>query len=398
MTEAGAVVAGVLEAESEAAAVQWVRAQGHYPMSAALAPSEGWKALLHKELRWSGKLSQRDLAVATRELAALLQAGLPLDRALSMLAGLGDSAALKKPLEGVLARVRDGSGLADAFAADPAFPKLYVGMVRAGELGGSLDQALRRLADHCARSQAVRDAILSALIYPAILVCTAGLSMLFILLFVLPEFETMFRNAGRQLPLATRIVIGIGHVIGAWWWAMALLAIAGGVALRRALRRPAFRRRWDAVSLRVPVFGDLAGRIEMERFSRTLGTLLGSGVALPAALGMVRGTLSNSVLAAAVGDAQTGLREGDGLADRLARTGAFPPASLDFVRVGEQTGKLDEMLLHQADLYEQAIRHRVERLMALLVPLLTVFLGILVAGLVASMLVAILSVNDLAVR
>lgn len=398
MTEAGAVVAGSIEAESEMAAVQWIRGQGHYPMSTAAEAESGWRSLLHKELKWSRGLSQRDLAVATRELAVLLRAGLPLDRALAMLVGMGDGASLRGPIEGVLARVRDGAGLADAFAADPVFPKLYVAMVRAGETGGNLDEALLRLADYCARTQAVRDSILSALVYPAILVCTAGLSMLFILVFVLPEFETMFRNAGRQLPLATRIVMGFGKFIGAYWWGMAALAVAAAAGLRRALRRPALRRGWDAARLRLPILGDLTGKIELERLSRTLGTLLGNGVALPTALGMVRVTIGNSVIAAAIGDAQIGLREGDGLAERLAGTGVFPASTLDFVRVGEQTGKLDEMLLHQADLYEQTIKHRIERLMAMFVPVLTILLGIMVAALVASMLVAILSVNDLAVR
>ncbi len=398
MTVQGDVIRGVLDAASEAAAIQQLRALGHYPMSASSTEESGWRALMTSELRLRRHLRLRDLAVASRELATLLQAGLPLDGALATLAGLGESAPLRRSIEASLARVKDGAGLADAFAADPAFPRLYVSMVRAGEMGGSLDVTLRHLADYCARAQAVREAVTSALVYPAILVATAGLSMIFILVFVLPEFEAMFRSAGRQLPLATRIVMGIGHFIGRYWWVILTAALALALGAKRALRRPAIRLRWDQACLGLPIIGNLIVKMEMERFSRTLGVLLRNGTALPTALGITRTIIGNSVIGKVVADTQTSLREGEGLADRLARTRVFPTMVLDFIRVGEQTGKLDEMLLHQAELQEQSIKHRIERLMALLVPLLTIFLGMVVAALVASMLVAILSINDLAVR
>ncbi|HUD52755.1 type II secretion system F family protein [Parvibaculum sp.] len=396
LSATGAVVNGTLEAVSERAVIEWLREQGHFPISATEAEAAGWQRWLHADLLPKRGPSTRDLAIATQELATLIHAGLELDRALQILIGLGETRNLAQPLGGALARLKDGASFADALATDPAFPKFYVNMVRAGEMGGNLEATLRRLAEYLARAQAVREAIASALVYPAILLATAGLSIAVILLVVLPQFEPLFQDAGKSLPLATRIVMGLGDVLGATWWILLLAAAAGAVWFRRALERPAFRKQWDILLLRLPLFGDLLIKMETERFSRTLGTLLGNGVTLPVALGITGDTLSNSAIAAAVGETAVGLREGEGLAGRLSRSSFFPPMALDLIRVGEETGRLDEMLLRLADLLENAVKHTIERLLALLVPLLTVFLGMIVAGLIGSMLIAILSVNDLA--
>jgi len=396
MTAGGSVVTGTLEAPSEAAAVQQIRSLGHYPISAANLETAGWRQWLNREIKFSRKPSQRDLAIATQELATLLHAGLELDRALTILLSLGEIERLREPLSAVQQRVRGGSSLADALAAHSAFPKLYVSMVRAGELGGNLEPTLRRLADYLARTAAIREAIGSALVYPLILLCTAGLSICVILIFVLPEFKPLFEEAGKSLPFATRVVMAVGDFLASWWWALLALIAAAAYGFKRALERPEFRRRWDAFKLKLPLLGTLFRKMEIERFARTLGTLLGNGVALPTALGMSAETLSNSILAQAVRQTASGLREGEGLAQRLARTQVFPAVALDFMRVGEETGKLDEMLLRQADLYERSVKHTVDRLLALLVPVLTILLGMMVAGLIASILVAILSINDLA--
>ena len=398
MSQSGTILNGSVEAASQAAAIQHIRGLGHLPISAADATMDGWWAWLNRDILPQRKASQRDLGIITQELATLLHAGLPLERSLEILSGLDDTQDMKKPLVGVLARVRSGASLADALAADVTFPKLYVSMVRAGEMGGNVEATLRRLADYLTKAHAIRESITSALVYPVILLATAGMSIIVILLYVLPQFEPLFRNAGKTLPLATRIVMGMGNFLGLYGWVLALLAIGIAIWLRQNLRRPAFRERWDMLSLKLPLFGGLLTKIQMERFSRTLGALLSNGVALPTALGITKDTLSNSIIAKAVGDTAVSLREGEALADRLGRSKVFPAIALDFVRVGEETGKLDEMLLRQADIYEHAVKHTVERLLALLVPVLTIFLGMIVAGLIASMLIAILSINDLAVR
>ncbi len=398
LTGSGAVVAGSLEAPSREAAVQHLRSLGQLPISTSDAGAAGWRKHLTLGLLPRRRASTRDLALATHELAMLLQAGLPLDRALEVLRGLGETERLRGPLDAALARLRDGAGLADALAAEPRFPRLYVAMVRAGEMGGSLEATLRRLAEYLAKAQAIRDAVTSALVYPAILLTTAGLSITLILAFVIPSFEPLFASAGKSLPSSTRVIMAMGHFLREYWWAMAVAVIAAGLALKRALRRPGFRRRVDAALLRLPLLGGLLAKIEVERFSRTLGTLIGNGVALPAALAITKDTLANSVVAEAVGATAASLREGEGLAERLRRTGVFPAVALDLLRVGEETGRLEDMLLRQADIAEQGVKHTVDRLLALLVPVLTVVLGGVVAGVIAAMLTAILSINDLALQ
>jgi general secretion pathway protein F len=398
MTNAGAVVSGTLDAPSKAAAIQQLRGQGHYPISAEPAnENDGLFAQL-RGLRIGGGISARAMSAATQELAALIAAGLELDRALGILTKLGNIGALRQPFTAIRARVRDGSSLADAMALEPAFPKFYVSMVRAGELGGSLEITLRRMADYLSRTAAIRETVTSALVYPAILLFTAGLSIVVILVFVLPEFEPLFAQAGKTLPLPTRIVMNVGDAVRDYWW-VPLLAGAGlYLWLRQALTKPEFRARWDGMRLNLPIFGKLITAIEVERFSRALGTLLANGVSLSAALNHAKEVLRNKKIADLVGETARKLREGKGLAQHLAQAKVFPPLTLDLIQIGEETGKLDEMLLRQADLDEQAIKQTIDRLLALLVPCLTIVLGVIVAGLISSMLVAILSVNDLALQ
>ena len=398
MTEAGAIVRGTLDAASEDAVVRQLRAQGRYPLSTTPAGTADLRSRLSGLLPSKRAASLRVLALATQELAELLGAGLELDRALGVLAGLKNLRALRESLVSVRGHVRDGAVLADALAQENIFPKFYVGMVRAGELGGALEPALRKLADYLTRTQAIRDSITSALVYPTILLITSGFSIFIILGFVLPEFKPLFAQAGAKLPWPSRMVMGFGDVVRDTWWIGVLVVIGLVFWLRSALRKPAFRRRYDAALLRLPILGNLFAAIEIERFNRMLGTLLANGVELPTALGLAKDVLWNTALSDAVRETAASLREGEGFARRLAQARVFSSATLDLVQIGEETGKLDEMLIRQADLDEQRTRHTIDRLLALLVPALTLLLGIVIAGLIGSMLIAILSVNDLALQ
>lgn len=398
MTGSGAVVRGMLDAPSRDQVVRQLRTRGLVPLDASERGEGGLFGFLARNLRFGARVTMRGLAMATQELSTLLKAGLELDRALGILVGLSDIGALRAPFESVRNRVRDGMSFAEALAADPVFPKFYVSMVRAGEHGGTLDVTLQRLTDYLSRTMAIREQITSALVYPCLLLLTAGGSIIVILVFVLPEFEPLFADAGKSLPMATRMVMGAGHVVRDYGWIFIGLIVAGVVALRRALRTPANRLKWDAFVLKWPVLGKLFAAIEVERLMRTFGTLLSNGVPIPTALNLSKDVLSNTVLAAAVKDAAVSLREGERLAQRLARSKVFPAVTLDLIQIGEESGKLDEMLLRQADLDELRIKHKVDRALALLVPVLTITLGMMVAGLIASMLVAIISVNDLALQ
>jgi general secretion pathway protein F len=398
MTGSGAVVRGVLDAPSRDQVVRQLRTRGLYPLDASERGSGGLLGFFPKGFRRGGRVTLRGLAMATQELSTLLKAGLELDRAIGILANLSDIGALRAPMEAVRNRVRDGMSFAEALAADPVFPKFYVSMVRAGEHGGSLDVTLQRLTDYLSRTMAIREQITSALVYPSLLLLTAGGSIIVILVFVLPEFEPLFADAGKSLPLPTQIVMGAGHAVRNYGWFVILLIVGGVIALRRALKKPVYRLKWDAFVLKWPVLGNLFAAIEVERLMRTFGTLLSNGVPIPTALNLSKDVLSNTVLSNAVRDAAVSLREGERLAQRLARSKVFPPVTLDLIQIGEESGKLDEMLLRQADLDELRIKHKVDRALAMLVPVLTIVLGAVVAGLIASMLVAIISVNDLALQ
>ncbi|MGA7676311.1 MAG: type II secretion system F family protein [Rhizomicrobium sp.] len=395
---AGAIVKGVFEAPSKDILLKQLRSQGLYPLNAAERTARGELSDLFQR-RWPRRaVSPRALAMAIQELAMLLKAGLDLDRALAVLTGLSDIGRLRVPLTQVRDRVRKGASFADAFDADPSFPKFGVSMIRAGEFGGTLSDSLQRLADYLTRTLAVREAIASALVYPALLLLTAGASVTLILVFVLPEFQSLFADAGKSLPLPTRIVMGVGYLLRTYGLAMVVAVAALAVWFRQGLRRPEFRYRVDKLVMRTPVLGPVLVSIEVERLMRTFGMLLASGIPVPSALALSKDVLSNTVLVRALNEAATSLREGERLAQRLARTEIFPAMTIDLIQIGEESGKLDEMLLRQADLDEVRIKHKVDRLLAMLVPLLTIVLGLVVAGLIASLLVAILSVNDLALQ
>ncbi len=394
VTAAGSVTTGLLDATSRADAVAQIRGLGHLPLTTAEAGGGRWRALL-PSLQRRGH-SADSIAFATQELAALLGARLPLDRALAILVELEETRRLREPLTAVLTSVRGGVSLADAFEATGVFSKSYITMVRAGEHSGNLEATLKRLADYLERASAVREAVVSAMIYPIVLLCTAGVSIVFVLMFVLPQFAPLFAEAGKALPLPTRIALDISALLTNYWWLIGILGAGLYLLARRAAAAPEFRRARDRAVLRLPLLGDLVLKTQVERFSRMLGTLLMNGVALPQALLIAGDTLSNGVIADAVRDTAARLKEGEPLAARLRQTGVFPPLALDMIRVGEETGALQDMLLKQAELYEREVRHAVDRLLALMVPLMTVVMGMIVAGLIASILLAILSINDLA--
>lgn len=400
MTASGAIVTGELDAPSEPAAIQEIRNRGHYPIEARHdgggSTTSRWRELLSKDLMPKPRMSARGLVVATQELGHLLRAGLELDRALEILVNLDETKPLRKTFEAILEQVRAGSSFADALSGFAIFPRYYVNIVRAGEQGGDLQGAVEQLGEYLTRSLGVRDAVISALIYPIILLATSGISIIVILVFVLPSFQPLFAESGKALPFATQMVMDTSAFLTNWSWAILLGLLAGVLAFRRALQNSAFKLGWDRFLLRMPLIGALIAKVDVERFSRTLGTLLKNGVTLPQALQITGETLANSVFAGAVKGAATSLKEGDELSRYLRQTGAFPALALDMMRVGENTGQLEVILLRLAEMYEREVRHTIDRLVALMVPVMTIVMGLIVAGLIGSIMVAILSVNELA--
>lgn len=393
----GEMLRDELEAPTPDAAVEQLRDRGLLPLSVNEAKGGLFRGGLGQPLFSKRRaLSRKAIGLFTQQLASLLGAGMPLDRALTILIGVAEDEQSKTLLERVQEKVRGGSALADALEAQGAFSRFYLNMIRAGEAGGALETVLKRLNEFLERSQALRETVTSALIYPTILLTVAALSVIILLTFVVPQFERLFADAGKALPLATQIVIAIGNGFQHYWWAGLLVIGLIVMTVRRQLSQPENRARWDHWLLRLPLIGDLIAKVETARLSRTLGTLLGNGVSLLNALTIVRETLSNQVLAVALGEVAEHAKTGRGLAEPLLETGNFPKLAVQMIRVGEETGQLQEMLIQVADTYDGEVQTAVKRLLTLLEPVLILGLGVVIAAIIMSILVAILSLNELA--
>lgn len=393
----GEVVRDELDAATLDAAITRLRDQGLLPLAVNEAKGGflrgGFGQPLFSKRR---TLSRKAIALLTQQLASLLHAGMPLDRALSILIGVTEDPQLKPVLVRVQEKVRGGSSLADALEVQGVFSRFYLNMIRAGEAGGALDAVLKRLSEFLERSRALRETVSSALIYPIILLSVSALAVIILLTFVVPQFQRLFADAGKALPLATQIVIAAGNGFRYYWWVGLILILLLVAVMRQQLSHPESRARWDDWFLRLPLFGDLIAKVETARLSRTLGTLLGNGVSLLNALTIVRETLGNQVLANALGEVAEHVKTGRGLADPLLDAERFPKLAVQMIRVGEETGQLQEMLLQVADTYDDEVQTAVKRMLTLLEPALILGLGVVIAGIIMSILVAILSLNDLA--
>ena len=396
VADSGEVVEGRLEGTDQAAVIGRLHQLGHMPIR--VEPASGLSLdFLNRDVFGARHASAAEVTTLTREIATLLQAGLPLDRALEILVELSGRAPVRDLVGRILDRVRGGTTLAEALEDEGnTFPSFYRSMVRAGEAGASLEAVLARLADFMERAQALRSSVRSALIYPTFLLATAGLSVVVLLTFVVPTFEPLFADAGTKLPVATRMVIGVGDAFQSYWWAMALTVVAFVFGAKAHMARPAGRLAWHGRLLKVPLIGATWLRIDVARFSRTLGTLLANGVPLLSALSLTKDVLGNAALAAAVDSVEPAAKAGRGLAEPLAETGVFPRLAIQLLHVGEESGHLEEMLNKLADIYDQETKTAIQRLLSLLVPVLTLALGLLIAFIITAILLALFSINELA--
>ncbi len=384
------------EATDEATLLLALQREGLLPIKITPASSKPL-AWLRLGARKSG-VSRKDVALFTHELLTLLQSGLPLDRALVVLLELTESQPAVNAMIGkVLEAVKGGAQFSDALEQQTGvFSRFYLNLIRAGEAGGALEQVLERLADYLDRSQELRETVSTAMIYPAILVVMSGASLLLLLTFVVPQFTEMFESAGKELPLPTQIVVGVAQGLRDFWWALPLLFIAITSYFRFQMADRDRRYVWDRRLIHMPLVGDLIRKIAVANFSRTLATLLGNGVTLLTALTIVKDTVTNLVVAEKVDLAVESLKQGGGLSGPLIESGLFPTLAIQMIKLGEESGHLDQMLDRVATTYDKEVKTAVTRMLALLGPALIVGLGILIAGIIISILMAILSVNDLA--
>ena len=394
VSDTGDILHGEMEAASVEEVIARLQDQGHTPLEARPANEAGTGSGLGGLFK-RGPFTGDQLAQFTHQLATLLGAGQPLDRALGILMDLPEGERAKKLIERVRDRVRGGTPLSQAFDEEHGvFPKLYVSLVRAGEAGGSLEDTLRRLADYLERSQQLRGSIVNALIYPAFLLVGVLGSLVLLLAYVVPQFVPIFEDMQVPIPLITQAVLALGNLIQSWWWLL-MLVIGGGIFLWRArLRDPAARLAWHAGLLQKKVVGPLLLKVETARIARTLGTLLKNGVPLLSALTIARQVTSNRALDEALAQAAEQVKGGAGLSLALAQSQRFPRLALQMVQVGEEAGQLDTMLLKVADTFDLESKRAIDRLLAALVPALTIVMTILVAIIMAAILLPLLSLTS----
>ena len=398
VTSKGEIVEGALEAPNRSAVIDRLRHQGHLPIRADALVEPDQIPWWRRPIRLTNKLTDSDVILFTRQLATLLQAGLPIDRALGTMAELEAEGPRRVLVRNVLETVRGGMPLADALIAQKAsMPPFYVGMVRAGEAGNTLDSVLARLADALERAEALREGIRSAMYYPVIVLFVALVTLVLLLTAVVPEFKPLFEDRGAELPLAMAWLLGISDFLANWWWALIAVVVGAGMAHRYHNRQPAGRLRRDRWLIRIPLLRELLIKIEVARFGRTLGTLLANGVTAVPAFSIAAGAIGNREMRRVIEGVSSRLQRGEGLALPLRDTGLFPPLAAQLAQVGEDSGQLEPMLLKVADIYDEEVRRTLQRLMTLLVPVVTIGLGLLVAAIIAAMLSAILSTYDLSI-
>lgn len=386
-TYEGSVVEGVVEAPDERTAVEKIRNTGIIPIKISV-PKTGVRRKL------SLRSSRSDLLTFTTELSALLGAGLPIDRSLNILSEISEGARMKEVINSVLSGIRGGSSFSEALQRHPdIFPKLYTSMVRAGETGGVLDVVLDKLNEFLETSKELRDSVVSAMVYPLILTVTGGISIVILLTFVIPRFTAIFSEIGGSLPLSTRFILGVSTMLRSLWWVL-LPAIAGVfVFVRFYVKTERGAYKWDELKLKL--FGDVVTKLETARFCRTLGTLLKSGVPFLQALNNSKDVMGNRIMAGSVDSITRNVREGKGIAAPLMDASIFPQLALSMIKVGEETGQLDTMLLRVATTYEKGLRDSVKRFMSLLEPAIILAMGIIIAFIVISMLMAVFSILEL---
>jgi len=395
VTAHGKKVSGVQDGESLKAVKTKLKKEGII----VLEISEGSSARAARRGTVSFSFGNRvqliDLANATRQLATLLSSGLPLMEALSVLVEQEETAALKGALSSVRDAVREGESLADALKTNPkAFSQLYINMVSAGEASGTLDITLDRLADFLEEQVRFRGRIAAALAYPAFMTVIGVGMLFFIFSFVMPRVVGMFEDMKQQLPFITIMLLGVVRFLSSFWWA--ILLVLGGAAyyFRKYINTPAGRETFDARLLRLPVFGGLLRMIAVSRFTRTLGTLLQSGVPALTALDIVKSVVGNTVLANAIQKARDNVREGEPIADPLRRSGLFPPVVVQMVAVGEKSGELEKMLLKVSDSFDRHVETRITGLMALMEPVIILVMGLIIGFVVIAIMLPMLEMSS----
>jgi len=396
VTPEGKVVEGTLEAVDQETVLARLQEQGQLPIK--VFPGEDTGGVLSREIRlpWKRKkVPQKDLLIFTQELSTLVKAGLTLDRSLSVLSDLTENDYLAEVVRELLREIKGGKALSEALSTYPqVFPKVYVNMVRAGEVGGALDQILERLEDYLEGADELRSYLISSMIYPCILVVVAIGSIIIMMTVVIPQFADIFENAGAPVPLPMMVLLVLSGFLTGFWWLILLVIGGGAYWIYSRLKTEEGRLNWDRQVLKLPVVGPVLRKLEVSRFSRTLGTLLQSSVPLIQSINLVKEIVENQAIASTMESIKSGVKKGEGLTRPIRKAEIFPPFALHLLAVGEETGRLDDMLLQIADSYDRDLKRSLQRLVALLEPAIILVMGLIIGVMVVSMLYSIFSIND----
>jgi type IV pilus assembly protein PilC len=386
-TSTGKVVQSTIEAESEQSVAAKLREQSLHVAEIKVAKAAGKSGTGKK------KLKPKSVVVFSRQFATMIDAGIPILRCLDILQSQCKDPALKESLEVITVDVKGGTTLNEAMAKHPAiFSRLYVNMIKAAELGGILDLILDRLANFLEYEAEVRGKIKSAMTYPVLVLCFSQIMLFALFTFVLPKFKEIFSGMNVEMPVITRTLFAIGDFMAAYWWAIILAIVGGVIGFKQWAKTPKGRYQSDFWKLKIPVVGDLSLKMSVARFSRTFGTLINSGVPMMRSLEIVGETLGNMVLAQAIEDTRASLREGNKLSVPLTACGLFPTMVTTMIDVGEESGRLPEMLVKVGEFYDQEVEQTVKGLTSMIEPLLIIFLGVVVGFIAISIMVPIFSI------
>jgi type IV pilus assembly protein PilC len=392
---AGKMHEGVMEGPSAAVVATTLRSKGYVPLKVDRQTT----SVLKKEINipfLRKKVKQKEVAIVSRQLATMINSGLTLTRSLGVLEQQVENAELEKVIADIRSRVEEGSSLSGALEAHPkVFSHLYVSMVRAGEVGGALDETMVRLADTLEAAVRLRSKIKSAMSYPIVVLSLIVIVVSAMLLFVVPVFEQMYTDLGGTLPLPTLMLLKLSNVLVTFWWIVLAIIIGSVIAFRRWKRTGTGRVAWDAFKLRLPIIGGLVQKVAISRFARTLSVLSRSGVPVLQALDIVADTAGNSQVRAGVADMRTSVKNGEALADPLPRHSVFPPMVTQMMVVGEETGAIDEMLSKVSDFYDQEVEDTVNSLTSLIEPLLIVVLGVSVGAILIALYLPMFNIAGL---
>ncbi len=396
-TPEGKVLEGQREELDHPAMINWLQSSGYIPIYAQEAKSSSSHSLKNAFSLTKKSINSNQLLAFTEQLATLVKAKLPVDHALRIFRDLSEHENVRDMSASLLEDVEAGNDLSSALEKQKTiFSPYYINMVRASEASGNLEIGLTRMHEYLESAKTMRDKLISSLIYPMILIVVAMASILVIMTFVVPKITELFEGSEELLPVATKMVISVSNFVSSYWWLLLVVLILSGFLIRYLFTSPSYRKFWDAKFVRLPVFGDLLVKHETAKFTSSLGSLLSNGVPVLSALPIAKANLTNSLFLDNISKAMEQFKEGKSLFHTLSMAKLFPSLALQMIKVGEETGELDNMLKRVSEIYEKETANAMQRMVNLFEPAIIILLGVVIGGIIVSILLGMVSINDLA--